>query len=85
MGWNRCGLHAQRQAGHRLRDNPDAGVHRGKLNGRLRGDGFPGAAGAEVEHGRGADAVLGLVPRTEQPGKGIFHSVLLKFRFLMTL
>ena len=69
-----CFIHTQRQAGDRFRDHADAGIHRGKLNGRLRGDGFACATGAEVEHRSGTDTVLGLVPRTEQCGEGIFHA-----------
>lgn len=51
------------EAGNGFRNHPGTGVHRRKLNGCLRGDGFAGATGAEVEQWSGADAVLGLVPR----------------------
>ena len=73
-------IYTQRQTGHRFRDYPDTGVHRGKLNGCLRGDGFACAAGAEVEHRGGTDAVTGLVPRTEETGKWILHVVLQSYR-----
>ena len=66
-------VHSQRQAGDCFRDDPDTGVDRGKLDCGVCVDWFPGAAGAEVEGWRGADAVLGLIPRTEQGGKWIPH------------
>nr|DAT78382.1 MAG TPA: hypothetical protein [Caudoviricetes sp.] len=72
-------IYTQRQTGHRFRDYPDTGVHRGKLNGCLRGDGFACAAGAEVEHRSGTDAVAGLVPRTEQCREGVSHKRFLPF------
>ena len=74
-------VHSQRQTGDCFRDDPDAGVDRGKLDRGVCVDRFPGAAGAEVEGWRGADAVLGLVPRTEQSGKWISHFV----HFLLTV
>ena len=75
-------IHTQRQAGHSLGDDPHACVHRGKLNGRVGGDGFARDAAAKVKHRSGADAVAGLVPRTEQCSEGIFHVVYLRILFL---
>ena len=68
-------VHSQRQAGDCFRDNPDAGVDRRKLDRGIRVDRLPGTAGAEVEGWRGADAVLGLIPRSEQGSEGIFHEL----------
>ena len=68
-------LHSQRQAGDCFRDDPDTGVDRGKLDCGVCVDWFPRDAGAEVEGWRGADAVLVLIPRTEQPSKRILHAV----------
>ena len=43
-------------------------------------DRFAGTAGAEVEGRSSADAILGLVPRTEETGKWILHVVLQSYR-----
>ena len=67
-------IHSQRQAGDCFRDHPDTGVHSRKLDRCASVDGLSGSAGAEVEGRRSADAVLGLVPRTEQGGEGIFYA-----------
>ena len=70
-------IHPQWQTGDSFRDDPDAGIDRRKLDGGLGIDCFASATGAELKGRRGADAVLGLIPRTEQGGEGIFHSDLL--------
>lgn len=73
-------IYTKRQTGNRFQDHPDAGVHRGKLDRCLGIDRFTCAAGVKVEHRSSADAVAGLVPRTEQSGEGIFYA-----EFLLSL
>ena len=68
-------VHSQWQTGDCFRDNPDTSVDRGKLNRSACVDRLSRAACAEVEGWRGTDAVLGLIPRTEQPSKRILHAV----------
>ena len=68
-------VHSQWQTGDCFRDSPDTSVDRGKLNRSACVDRLSRAACAEVEGWRGTDAVLGLIPRTEQPSKRILHAV----------
>ncbi len=66
-------VHSQRQAGDCFRDDPDTSVDCGKLDRCVCVDRFPGAAGAEVECWRGANAAPGLIPRPEQGGEWVLH------------
>ena len=68
-------VHVDGQGGDGFSDHAHTGVDRGHLDRRGCGDRFAGHAGAESEGRRGADGVLriGLVPRTSEAGKWIFH------------
>ena len=68
-------VHSQWQTGDCFRDSPDTSVDRGKLDRGVCVDRFSRTAGTEVEGWCGADAVLGLIPRTEQTGERILHAV----------
>ena len=76
-------IYTQRQAGDRFRDHSDTGIHRGKLDRCLSIDRLAGTAGAEVEGRSGTDAVLRLIPSTEQRGEGVFHAGFTPFQWLL--
>ena len=63
----------ERQTGHGLRNDPDAGVNSGHLNSRSRVDRLAGTADAEGKSGGRADGVSGLIPCTEQKKKRVYH------------